>query len=178
MKHLNIGYQADQGDDDIYEYDLSFFGVGSDSDIDYYDVEPIEINPWYERFNKELGLKNPGENGEEVKLPNNLTKEIREKIQEGYDRHGFNAFVSNLISYNRKVPDPRNEICRKTAYLNLAKCSVVIAFHNEEWSLLMRTVHSIMNRSPDDLLGEILLVDDASDRGKTSHAWRCFWLIT
>ena len=48
----------------------------------------------------------------------------------------------------------------------LPKASVVVAFHNEMPSTLLRTVHSVINRSPPQFLEEVLLVDDSSDRGE------------
>lgn len=62
-------------------------------------------------------------------------------------------------------------VSRYTSLGSLPKTSVIIVFHNEAWSTLLRTVHSVIDRSPRQLLEEIILVDDDSDRGKTKR-WR------
>lgn len=40
--------------------------------------------------------------------------------------------------------------------------SIIITFHNEIWSVLLRCIHSVYNRSPAELLHEIILINDAS----------------
>lgn len=42
--------------------------------------------------------------------------------------------------------------------------SIVIVYHNEAWSTLIRTVWSVITQSPRELLKEIILVDDYSTK--------------
>ncbi len=85
--------------------------------------------------------------------------------QQSYVDYGFNQFISDKISLNRTVPDTRPKQCKyRRYYTKLLKASVVIIFHNEGWSTLMRTVNSVLNRSPPSMLEEIVLVDDFSNK--------------
>ncbi|XP_046951873.1 polypeptide N-acetylgalactosaminyltransferase 11 isoform X2 [Lynx rufus] len=82
----------------------------------------------------------------------------------GYQKHAFNMLISNRLGYRRDVPDTRNAACKDKSYpADLPVASVVICFYNEALSALLRTVHSVLDRTPAQLLHEIILVDDDSD---------------
>ena len=110
----------------------------------------------------------PGELGEKVKTPDGMMEEKKEKFK----IHQFNLLVSEMISVNRSLKDVRMDACKSKKYpAVLPTTSVIIVFHNEAWSTLLRSIHSIINRSPLQLLREIILVDDASDE-KHKHLGR------
>ncbi|KAL3315441.1 UDP-N-acetyl-alpha-D-galactosamine polypeptide N-acetylgalactosaminyltransferase [Cichlidogyrus casuarinus] len=53
--------------------------------------------------------------------------------------------------------------CKRNYEKNkLEKTSVIICFHNEAFTALLRSVHSVLDRSPPELLEDVILVDDAS----------------
>ncbi|XP_014475304.1 PREDICTED: polypeptide N-acetylgalactosaminyltransferase 1-like [Dinoponera quadriceps] len=103
-----------------------------------------------------------GKNGEPVVIhPKDFYK-----MQQFYQINRFNLMASDRIPLNRSLPDVRKKKCI-SRYANLGKLpktSIIIVFHNEAWSTLLRTVHSVVNRSPRELLEEIILVDDNSER--------------
>ncbi|XP_037075989.1 putative polypeptide N-acetylgalactosaminyltransferase 9 [Pollicipes pollicipes] len=106
----------------------------------------------------------PGELGKPVLMPANLTEEQRRLVEQGWTNNAFNQYVSDLVSVHRTLPDVRDDKCRETQqWGRLPNTAVIVCFHNEAWSVLIRTVHSILDRSPVELLKEVILVDDFSD---------------
>ncbi|XP_056644328.1 polypeptide N-acetylgalactosaminyltransferase 13-like isoform X1 [Diorhabda sublineata] len=105
---------------------------------------------------------NAGKNGQPLVINN----KDYVKTQQLYEINQFNLLVSDQIPLNRTLPDFRRKRCNKlfNDYKSYPKTSIIIVFHNEAWSTLLRTVWSVINRSPKELIEEIILVDDASER--------------
>ena len=107
---------------------------------------------------KQKGM--PGEMGKAVQIPPEKEEEKKEKFK----INQFNLMASEMISLNRSLQDVRLSQCKTKSYEGLLPTtSVVIVFHNEAWTTLLRTIHSIINRSPKELVEEVILVDDASE---------------
>ena len=93
-----------------------------------------------------------------------LTGKDKDLLPDVLKKEAFNLIGSNKMPFNRSLPDVRDPRCKKEVYdSELPSATVIIIFTNEAFSTLMRTVWSVINRSPAKYLKEILLVDDFSD---------------
>ncbi|XP_023252997.1 N-acetylgalactosaminyltransferase 7 isoform X2 [Seriola lalandi dorsalis] len=106
-------------------------------------------------------LSGPGEGAK----PFILGPEYKDSVQASIKEFGFNMVASDMISLDRTISDIRHEECKYWHYDDrLLTSSVVIVFHNEGWSTLMRTVHSVIKRTPRKYLAEIVMIDDYSNK--------------
>ncbi|ELV09395.1 Polypeptide N-acetylgalactosaminyltransferase 5 [Tupaia chinensis] len=105
--------------------------------------------------------KAPGQFGRPVVVPHGKEKEAERRWKEG----NFNVYLSDLIPVDRAIEDTRPAGCaEQLVHNNLPTTSVIMCFVDEVWSTLLRSVHSVLNRSPPHLIKEILLVDDFSTK--------------
>ncbi|CAG9563230.1 unnamed protein product [Danaus chrysippus] len=129
-----------------------YFIPSSYKKIDWHNYKQIE----YEK--KRTGI---GEHG----VPAYLPIKDSEMEKDLYAVNGFNGALSDKIPLNRSLPDIRHPGCQNRLYIeSLPTVSVVVPFHNEHWSTLLRTAYSVLNRSPTFLIKEVFLVDDASTK--------------
>lgn len=102
-----------------------------------------------------------GQFGQAVILGSEEDAEVKRRWSEGH----FNVHLSDQIPLDRAIPDTRPETCKDSmVHDDLPSTSVIFCFVDEVWSTLLRSVHSVLNRSPPHLLKEIILVDDCSTR--------------
>ncbi|KAM4859230.1 polypeptide N-acetylgalactosaminyltransferase 5 [Thomomys bottae] len=105
--------------------------------------------------------KAPGQFGRPVLVPPGKEKEAERRWKEG----NFNVYLSDLIPVDRAIEDTRPVGCAgQQVPNNLPTTSVIMCFVDEVWSTLLRSIHSVLNRSPPHLIKEILLVDDFSTK--------------
>lgn len=123
--------------------------------------EKYELRRWKSVQEEVNPASWPGEMGKGVVIG----KDEEALKNERFKLNQFNLLASDRIALNRSLADVRLPQCRGKFYAKkLPPTSIVIVFHNEAWSTLLRTVHSIIRTSPPQLLHEIILVDDSSDR--------------
>ncbi|XP_029114355.1 polypeptide N-acetylgalactosaminyltransferase 16 [Scleropages formosus] len=83
--------------------------------------------------------------------------------EDPYREHAFNLQESDRLGSERAIRDTRHYRCASITFdADLPPTSVIITFHNEARSTLLRTVKSVLLRSPPPLIQEIILVDDFS----------------
>ncbi|XP_019849116.1 PREDICTED: polypeptide N-acetylgalactosaminyltransferase 2-like [Amphimedon queenslandica] len=87
--------------------------------------------------------------------------------KEVMSRFQFNQLASDNTPYNRSLWDVRTHQCMRrydgSSASELPTTSVIICFHNEARSALLRTIYSVLSHEPAKLIKEIILVDDFSD---------------
>ncbi|XP_061533267.1 polypeptide N-acetylgalactosaminyltransferase 18-like isoform X4 [Phycodurus eques] len=92
-----------------------------------------------------------------------LGPESRRVAIKKFRYYGYNSYLSDRISITRPIPDFRPDGCKNMWYSSdLPQLSIIFIFVNEALSVLLRSVHTAIQRTPSHLLKEIVLVDDHS----------------
>lgn len=106
--------------------------------------------------------RGPGEQGAAVALTDPAEVQLNQRL---YNATGFAVVISDKISVNRSIVDIRPSKCKGFEYLaKLPSVSIIIIFRDEVKSILLRTIHSVINRTPPELLHEVILVNDNSTK--------------
>ncbi|KAJ8002874.1 hypothetical protein DPEC_G00163490 [Dallia pectoralis] len=93
----------------------------------------------------------------------NLSEENQKEAEALFEKYGYNVFLSDSLPLNRVLPDTREPKCVGKKYpKDLPSIAVVLIYLNEALSIIKRAIRSIIDRTPEHLLREIILVDDNS----------------
>uniref|UniRef100_A0A669CD03 Polypeptide N-acetylgalactosaminyltransferase n=1 Tax=Oreochromis niloticus TaxID=8128 RepID=A0A669CD03_ORENI len=104
-----------------------------------------------------------------------LSPDNRRVALKQFQYYGYNAYLSDRLSLDRPIADLRPDGCRNITYpLNLPQVSIVFIFVNEALSVILRSIHSAVNRTPSHLLKEIILVDDNSNNNELKEKLQDF----
>ncbi|TKR67126.1 hypothetical protein L596_023328 [Steinernema carpocapsae] len=117
-------------------------------------VDPYEnLAEWSKVTSKECNTTTPEPNDAE-----------KSRYDWGSQKFSFNVIVSDKIGPRRHLDRMVHELCANVTYPELkSKASIVIIYYNEAFSVLARMINGIFDRTPQELLHEIVLYDDFSD---------------
>ncbi|CAG4949207.1 unnamed protein product [Parnassius apollo] len=80
-----------------------------------------------------------------------LVGEAKRLGEESEKALAINVYLSDRIAYNRTLRDYRNPACTRVLYdAELPSASVIIIFHNEPYSVVVRTIWSVVNSARRD----------------------------
>ncbi|CAO1415355.1 unnamed protein product [Diamesa tonsa] len=148
--------------------------VGDTFKEKYLDKKASYLQEKYEKYKKEQKKKkvslnvfnelSPVEQEQDEEFGIIRNAEDQNVRDNGFKTHAFNVLVSNNIGLIRDIPDTRHQICSTQSYDNeLPTASIIMCFYNEHITTLIRSVNTVIERTPGEHLKEIILVDDCSD---------------
>ncbi|KAJ8706940.1 hypothetical protein PYW08_011074 [Mythimna loreyi] len=80
-----------------------------------------------------------------------LIGEEKKLGEESEKKLAINVYLSDRIPYNRTLKDFRNPACKRVVYdAELPSASVILIFHNEPYSVVVRTIWSVVNSARRD----------------------------
>ncbi|CAJ0931241.1 unnamed protein product, partial [Mesorhabditis belari] len=159
-----------------YEKNQEVAKVNRGENDDWEQYKGHSKKDWLDRVVYESDLKRvgPGEQGKPVSVPKDEASQAEALAL--YKANGYNAYVSDMISLDRAIKDIRHPNCMKMEYSSkLPTVSVIFPFHEEHNSTLIRSVWTILNRSPPGLIKEVILVDDCSEKPFLLKPLEDFW---
>ncbi|PKU27873.1 polypeptide n-acetylgalactosaminyltransferase 5 [Limosa lapponica baueri] len=66
---------------------------------------------------------------------------------------------------DNKQEEAKSRCSQQRVHDDLPTTTIIMCFVDEVWSTLLRSVHSVLGRSPPHLIEEVILVDDCSTKG-------------
>lgn len=142
--------------------------IGNFEPLDYQcSRKAISRFNWLQQQKSDGSTYSEGHCGEKVELKTQAEKDNHKQM---LARFGWSITNSDKIPLDRLPPDLRMPECKEIDYPpNLPKAIVIFVFHNEAWTTLMRSVHTVIRQTPRQLITHILLVDDGSTRQHLGH---------
>ncbi|MCP9257590.1 hypothetical protein DINM_000749 [Dirofilaria immitis] len=87
----------------------------------------------------------------------------RKRYEWGVEKFAYDLLASDKIGPHRKLSPVYHKLCESLSRNISLDVSIIIIYHNEALSVLIRMLNSIFDHTPSKLLNEIILYDDYSD---------------